>query len=213
MSLLVYASFTGPDGTDLVNYTPELGGPFLKHASFTDVLNIQLNRAGKDTNAGTAVYYASIAPQVRDYSVKGVVVDIASQNRAFGIAGWIDPAADNMVVARRQNATTWQFLTIVAGSGTSLETIATSFSEGVATQLEMARLGNQFWFRVGGVTSPLSPHTITDPVFQSPGRIGLRASNHHTGTGYHVDTLSADTLTTPYRNPLRPRPFAPGIAR
>src|SRR5687767_6781926 len=112
LSLILHANFTGPDGTDLANYVPELGGGFIKHASFTDSLVIEANRAAKDVNTGTSVYYASVIPQVRDYRIRGVIVDIGNVNRAYGIAGWVDTASDSMIVARRQTATAWQFLTI-----------------------------------------------------------------------------------------------------
>lgn len=92
MSLFLFASFNAPDATVLSDYTPELGGSFVKHPSSPDAFTIQSNRAGKDANVGTAAYYASVAPQVRDYSIKGVIVDVGNVNRASGSrAGWTRP--------------------------------------------------------------------------------------------------------------------------
>lgn len=199
MAIFLSDTFTDTESTDLTAHTGEVGASWTKHGSFTDALLIQSNRAGKDANTGTTVYYASALPPSNNYIIEAPIVDIGNVNRASGICMCIDTAADNMIIARRQTALLWQFGKIIGGILTSLETIDTAFSAGATTILKVVRDGDKFSWSVAGALSPLSPHVITDSQFQSPGRVGLRASNIHSGTGYHVDSISAYTPdVTPY---------------
>lgn len=189
-ALIVYATFTGTDGTDLTAYTPEIGGAFIKHASFSDAITIQSNRAGKDSNTGTTVYYSPATPNAVEYSVEGVIVDVGSNDRACGVGGWISTSADHGVFARRQNTTTWQFLKIISGAPTQIDTAPATFSAGASHKLRIKRTaGNQFEWFVDDVSQGV--FTISDSEFASAGKIGIRASNSHLAAGYHIDTLSA----------------------
>ncbi len=185
----VNSSFTGTDGTDLVSYTGGLGESYSKHSLFTDAITIQSNRAGKDSNINTTVYYASIPSPSLDYTVEGDIVDIGDVSRAVGIAGWIDTATDSMIVARRQNSTTWQLIKIINGTATSIDTEPTTFSLNATNRLKLTRVGNNFEWFLNGVS--LGSFTISDSQFQSIGRVGLRSSNNHLATGFHVDNFLA----------------------
>ena len=214
MSVILYDTYTDTEGVDLANHKSNSGATYTKHASFTESLLIQSNRVGKDANTLTTAYYASVIPTCVEYEAECVIVDVGDVARACGMGLWIDTAADNMIIARRQNQTNWQFGKILAGVLTSLETIATSFSAGAETALKVWRRDDKFYFSVGGTLSPLSPHTITDAIFQTPGRVGIRASNNHSGTGFHLDNFLVNTrYGARVGMGLRPRIFAPGIAR
>lgn len=218
MANFVFDTYTDTEELLLSSHTPETGGAISLHASFTDTISIQSNRAGKGTGSATSVYYYAATPPGLQYTIEGDVVDIGDVARASGICGWIDTSADHMIVARRQNGTTWQFGKIITGSLTSLETVATTFSSLKVTSLKVVRIGDQFSWYIDDVITPGSPHTITDSQFQTAGKVGLRASNSHFATGYHVDNFIArdnDAIAgDPFRvNNLRPRIFAPGLAR
>lgn len=191
MGIFVSDSFTDTDSTDLASHTGELGASWTKHSSFTDSILIQSNRAGKDSNTGTSVYYASGAPPGLEYTVEGPIIDVGDVNRASGICGWVNTSADHMVVMRRQTSTAWQLLKIIGGVATSIDTEATTFSAGAIRTLKITRVGDLFEWFLDGVS--LGAFTISDAEFQSPGRVGLRASNIHVGTGFHVDSLVAYT--------------------
>lgn len=188
---ILYDSATDTNGTDLADHVGEVGATWTRHADFTDVLTIQSNRIGKDSNTGTTVYYASVNPSTKDYTIEAVMVDIGDVNRALGIGGWIDTGADNGIYFRRQTATAWQFLKIIGVSVTPLETVGTTFNLNASTTIKIVRTGDIFNLYIDGVLTSLSPHTISDSAFQSPGKIGIRASNNHNGTGYHIDRISA----------------------
>lgn len=178
-------------------HTPELGGAPLLHPSFTDTMSIQSNRVGKDTGGGTTVYYYPATPSGLNQLFEADVVDVGNVNRAAGIAGWIDTAADHMIILRRQNSTTWQFGKIITSSLTSLVTVATTFVLNAVTSLRVVRIGNDFYPYVGGSLMPGSPFTISDSQFQAVGKVGYRSSNNHSGTGFHLKDFRAAVLTSP----------------
>jgi hypothetical protein len=187
---MVFDTFNDVENTVLSNHQGEIGTPWIQHSLFPgDIYSIQSNRAVKQTATATAVYYATTVPGSLNHTIECDVVDIGSENRASGIGMCINTSSDHGIYVRRQNATTWQLIKIISGVGTSIETVATSFNQNVSTNLKLIRIGNDFWMYVGGVVSTNSPHQITDAQFQSIGRVGLRASNNHMGTGYHIDNF------------------------
>ncbi len=189
-------TFTGTDGTTLVSHTGEAGATWTLHSSFTDTISIQTNRAGKDSGTVSTVYYASGTSASLNYTIEGVIVDIGDVSRATGVCGWISTGADTMLCVRRQNQTTWQFLKIIAGTATGVtmttgsNTSATSFSLGVSNTLKLVRTtGDNFEWFLNNVSQGTA--TVSDSEFQTAGRVGIRSSNIHTATGFHVDRISA----------------------
>lgn len=189
---ILYDSATDTDGTDLSSHTAEVGGGWAKHSSFTDALTIQSNRIGKDSNTGTTVYYSDVIPSQLLYTAEADIVDVGEVDRALGVAVYIDTATDSMIVLRRQNRTTVQFLKIVnATPSATLASTTVAFSAGLSRRYTVRRLvNNRFEVELDGVVFGTDIE-IADAVFQSPGRIGIRASNNHNGTGYHIDRISA----------------------
>lgn len=185
-------TFTGSDGTLLSAHTGETGATWTKHSSFTEDWAITSNRARKDSNAGTSAYYASGTPASTTYNVQCVIVDVGNVSRAAGCCGRIDTAADNMVCARRQNATTWQVLTIIGGTAASLDTEPTTFSAGASATITMVFTGSTLAWSKDGVTLGSGLDLTTyNATFAGAGRVGVRGSNDHSGTGYHIDRITA----------------------
>lgn len=216
MSIFLFDTYTDTDGIDLSSHVSETGHSYTKHGLFTDTFTIQSNRVGKDANVNTTVYYSSAIPPTPDCRVTAPIVEIGINiNRAMGIGMRINTSADHGIYARRQTSTAWQLLTIVTGAVVqNLETITTVSSTGTSTLLSAWCVDDKLWWSLGGVVSPLSPHTITSAELLVNGRVGFRASNNHSGTGYHADSLTAESIVRRvYSLPLRPRIFAPGIAR
>lgn len=189
---ILYDSATDTDGADLSSHTAEVGGGWTKHASFNDALTIQSNRIGKDSNTGTTVYYSDVIPSQLLYTAEADIVDVGEVDRALGVAVYIDTATDSMIVLRRQNRTTVQFLKIVnATPSATLASTTVAFSAGLSRHYTVRRLvNNRFEVELDGAVFGTDIE-IADAVFQSPGRIGIRASNNHNGTGYHIDRISA----------------------
>jgi hypothetical protein len=198
MPEIAFVTDSATDSNKLLSlHTPELGGTPVLHSSFTDTISIQSNRVGKDTGGGASVYYYPATPPSSGYLVEADVTDIGNVNRAAGIAGWIDIAADNMIILRRQTATVWQFGKILSGVLTSLATVATSFVLNAVTSIKLVRIGNDFYPYIAGSLMSGSPFTITDSQFQAVGKVGYRSSNNHSGTGYHLDNFRAASVVSP----------------
>lgn len=188
----VWDTCTDINGTTFASHVPEIGGTISLHPSFTDTMSIQSNRVGKDSGAVTSVYLYSATPPGIEYTIRGDVTDLSNVGRAAGIAGWASPTADNMIVWRRQNATTWQFLKIIGVSVTELETVSATFVQDAVNELTVERVGDLFYVYLNRVLTPNSPHVIADSEFQTPGKFAIRSSNDHSGgTGYHIDNLAA----------------------
>jgi len=194
--VFVYDSFTGTDGTNLTSHTGETGATYTQQLG-TDVMNIQSNRAGKDSNnTGTIALRASGQASSITYTVECVIVDIGNVNRAFGCCGWMDTAQDDMLCVRRTSSTSWDMVKVIAGTTTSVDSLATSFSAGAMTTLTVQRsAGDNFEWWVNGVSQGVTQ--VTDAALQGAnlpngvGFVGLRASNNHNATGYHVERLTA----------------------
>ena len=195
-------TFTGTDGTLLSAHTGETGAAWSLHPSFTDTFVITSNRASKDANTATSVYTASGVASSINYTVQCPIVDIGNVNRAAGCGGWVKTAADDGIYVRRLNSTTWQFVKIIAGTPTAVpmttgsNTVTATFSVGVTTTLKVVRTaGDNFEWFIDNVSQGTA--TISDSNFQAAslpngvGWVAVRSSNNHSGTGYHIDRISA----------------------
>jgi len=189
-------TFTDTDGTDLASHTGEIGTPWTKHPSFTDSITIQTNRAQKDANVNSSMYYATATAASGNYTIQVTIVDVGNANRAAGGCGWVDTSADNALCVRRQNSTTWQFAKIVGGTATSVTmttgsaTAAATFTVGASHTLTVVRTaGDNFEWFLDGVSQGTA--TISDSQFQIIGHVAVRASNNQSGTGYGIDRISA----------------------
>lgn len=199
MATLFQDTFTDTNGTVLSSHTGEGGVTYTRHSSFSvATITIEANRAVKDGDAATAVYYASVVGSSLFYEISCDIVDKSAVQRSMGVFGWIDTASDTMIGVRRQNDTTWQLLKIVGGTATSLDTEPATFSAEAVHTLKLRRIPetNDFeWFLDG---ASLGVFTITDAEFQSIGKIGIRATNTGgAGVAYHLDNLSASSVSAP----------------
>lgn len=200
MSVLLQDSFTDTNGTALSSHTGDSGVTYTRHASFTvATITIEDNRAAKDTDAATAVYYANNITDPKFFEVEFTIIDKSNVSRSTGIEVGIDTGSDTAIVYRRQNATTWQLLTIIAStpSATLLSTSET-FSAEASHTLKLRRIPETNDYECFLDNVSLGVVTISDAEFLGTGKIGIRATNSQgAGAGYHLDNLSVRSLAAP----------------
>lgn len=200
MALLVQDFFTDTNGTALSSHTSESGATYARHGSFTvATITVEDNRAAKDTDAATAVYYVNNITDPKFFEIEFTIIDKSDVNRSTGIEVGIDTGSDTAIIYRRQNATTWQLLTIIAGTpSATLLSASETFSAEAQHTLKLRRIPetNDYECFVDNVS--LGVVTIADAEFLGAGKIGFRATNSQgAGVGYHLDNLSVQSLSAP----------------
>lgn len=200
MAQVLQDSFTDTNGTVLSSHTSESGATYARHASFTvATITIEDNRAAKDTDVTTAVYYVNNITDPKFPEVEFTIIDKSDVNRSTGIEVGIDTGSDTAIIYRRQNATTWQLLTIIAGTpSATLLSASETFSAEAQHTLKLRRIPETNDYECFLDNVSLGVVAITDAEFLSAGKIGIRATNSQgAGVGYHLDNLSVRALTAP----------------
>lgn len=200
MSVLLQDSFTDANGTALSSHTSESGATYARHASFTvATITIEDNRAAKDTDAATAVYYINNITDPKFPEVEFTIIDKSNVSRSTGIEIGIDTGSDTAIVYRRQNATTWQLLKIIASTpSASLLSAGETFSAEASHTLKLKRIPETNDYECFLDSVSLGVVTISDAEFLGAGKIGIRATNSQgAGAGYHLDNLSVQSLSAP----------------
>lgn len=200
MALLIQDSFTATNGTVLSSHASESGATYARHASFTvATITIEDNRAAKDTDVATAVYYVNNITDPKFFEVEFTIIDKSDVNRSTGIEVGIDTGSDTAIIYRRQNATTWQLLKIITGTpSATLLSASETFSAEASHTLKLKRIPETNDYECFLDSVSLGVVTISDAEFLGAGKIGIRATNSQgAGVGYHLDNLSVHALTAP----------------
>lgn len=197
---LIQDSFTAANGTVLSSHTSESGATYARHASFTvATITIEDNRAVKDTDVATAVYYVNNITDPKFFEVEFTIIDKSDVNRSTGIEVGIDTGSDTGIIFRRQNATTWQLLKIIASTpSATLLSASETFSAEASHALKIRRIPETNDYECFLDNVSLGVVTISDVEFLGAGKIGIRATNSQgAGVGYHFDNLSVQSLSAP----------------
>lgn len=200
MALIIQDSFTDANGTALSSHASESGATYARHASFTvATITIEDNRAAKDTDVATAVYYVNNITDPKFFEVEFTIIDKSDVNRSTGIEVGIDTGSDTGIIFRRQNATTWQLLKIIASTpSATLLSASETFSAEASHALKIRRIPETNDYECFLDNVSLGVVTISDVEFLGAGKIGIRATNSQgAGVGYHFDNLSVQSLSAP----------------
>ena len=186
MSLV--AAFTASNGTNLASYTPDAGGSFTEHSSFSSGdFAIQSNRAYP--GASESVFYHS-ATIDRTMSVAALVRVIST---GAGYAGvWAGVTGSNSCYVAYLYAPTgeWAFGKYVSGSWTALGTWADSgITTGSERTVQMTLTSTQVIFKVNGTTRGTFSDTSVTPT-----RAGVYGGGSSSTTGVHIDSLSVGAV-------------------
>lgn len=188
MTTFASDTFTAADGTALAGRTPDVGGTWTKHPSYSPgASTITANKLRGD-GSNIAVHYIDTAPASADYSV-AADLDLKSS-----VAG------DSAVVCARlsTSADTYYFFGYsqgigglrlqkqVAGSYTSISSYSWT---GPTGRVLLDVSGTTLTAKLDGATV-LGP--TTDSSIAAAGRAGVRTRFAGATTGCHLDAFSAD---------------------
>lgn len=229
MSIFVSSSFTAGSDTALASFTPETGGPFVLHPSYSGsiLVDAALDRAYLNS-AAAAAYYGTGVPAGADYAVE---MDFFRQTQIAANVSLVirmDISVDTGILLRLNDtgsAVQYEVIDRVTGSNTVLNggTAVTSSHipslGGAAVRVKIVGTGTAITVFFDGVQDTALNCTTG---ITAAGRAGIRASGQSSSTtGIHLDNFSATDASVPpgaggftlRPNNLRPAIFKPGIGR
>ena len=217
MSNFIFDSMTGSDGDALTAHTPETGGAYSIHPSASQSPIITGNRARGNT--GVAWVYNAATPPSQDYTVEGFWRQVTDEIANAGVQARLSPTTDDYYIARySQDANQVQLRKVISSAGTSLGTFDISLANGDDLLITFVCTDAVKQVYVNSVLQI----TSLDNSITGAGVVGVRwtALTTPATQGMHLDYLKASvpdaptpTLAKVIPNNLRPRIFAPGIAR
>lgn len=217
MSNFLYDTMTGSDGDALTAHTPEIGGSYSIHPSASQSPIITSNRARGNTSV--AWVYNTVTPPNQDYTVEGFWRQVTDEVANAGVQARLSPTTDDYYIARySQDGNQVQLRKVISGGGTSLGTFDLSLANGDDLLITFVCTDAVKLVYVNNVLQI----TSFDNTITSAGVVGVRwtAITTPATQGMHLDYLRASVPDLPASSPgrlnqnvLRPRIFAPGIAR
>lgn len=227
MSTFLSASFTVGSDTVLGSYTPETGGPFVLHPSYSGsvLVDASLDR-GYLNSAGAAAYYDNGVPPSADYEVQQDFFRLTQIATNVSLVLGFDASADTGILLRLNDtgaAVQWEVIDRVAGSNTILNGgAAVSGSHipslgGAAVTAKLVRAGTAITVFFDGVQD--TGLNCTTGI-TATGRAGIRCSGQGSSTtGIQIDNYLAASAAVAQGNAsfrvnhLRPAIFKPGHPR
>lgn len=188
----VTATFTVGSDITLASYSPELGGPFVLHPSYSGsmLVNAALDRAYLNS-AGAAAYYTTGAPASADYEAEVQFFRVTSISANIALLLRFSTSADTGILLRMNLDTSrFEVMDRVAGAnGTSVNSSTHYPASGSSVVGKIKAVGTAITVFFGGVQDTALNFTTG---ITAAGRPGLRCSGPSTQTtGIHVDNFSA----------------------
>lgn len=183
-------TFTDSAGTALTAHTPDSGGSWTEHTSYSTGENLitDANRVRGNTADG-CVGYHSFAPASADYDVEATIRQISDAGSA-GVVGRIDTGADTMYEMRYVAAGTnlWEMRSIVASVTSVLASYGETLSNGNERTAKLEMRGTTIKGYVAGVERT----SATDSAISSAGKAGIRmgGGSATNTTRVHLDSWS-----------------------
>lgn len=213
-------TFTDTSDTALASHTPDQGGTWVQHSSFTlgTAVISNANRCRETTSQNeVTVYYNNAAPAAADYDV---IVTIRTVS-VLGIGGVIGRASSsaNTMYSFFYSVSDGQYMLnrIVAGTTTTIGTFTTTLSVSTNYVLKLEMRAAAIKCYVDGVERI----SVTDSNITAAGFAGIRvragAGGGSDSAGIHLDDFSAADVPVAgpplFIKPFKPHPFAPGRPR
>jgi len=187
MATVVQASFTAADGTDLGSYTPETGGGFALHPSYSKQITITNNRAVRDSIP--SLMFATAVPDSADQTVEFLAAkEYGGTSFYQGGCARISTTENTFYCWRLDEYLGFRLFKVIAGTWTQLGSLySDSLVSGESRTCKLSVVGSTLNGYVGGV---LRVGPITDAAITDAGRIGIIMS----GTGGRLDDLLGQTV-------------------
>lgn len=204
-------AFAGTGGTVLSAHTPDSGGTWTLHPSYSGTAVLDAANRLRQATTAASCYYANVPPTSENYDVTANVNRLS--NAAFpstaGVVGRLDTSTDTCYTARQEiQGSNWALYKRVAGTETSLGTSSVpSITTGTPNTMTLRMVGSSIKVLVDGVVRI----SATDSSITNTGRAGVRftsvtASPTDT-TLIHLEDFAAEDV------PVDPRVILPVIAQ
>lgn len=195
---VVSDTFTDTSGTVLSSHTPDVGGSWVRHPSYSSATMVisNANRCRKDGSSAGACYYQNIDPGSDDYTVQLTVRIVSTAASALGPAARVSASANTMYLCRYlMDSAIWQLYKFVSGTATLLGSWSETLSSGDERVVRLVVASGSQSVVIDGVTRI----TATDTGITDRGYAGIRdgtAVGHSDTTGAHCDNLSVTYETS-----------------
>lgn len=196
-------TFTGVSGTDLESHTGEIGATWAQQP-FSNHVHLQISDANRariaNAEASFGQVLASGLPDSAEYDVRAdVVVKSMGSTDSIGIVARADaagPSPTYYIAALTQSGNTWDLVKSVAGSFSTLASVAAGVSAGETHSLLLSMRSQQKSVYVDG---QLRIGTVDDSI-TAAGQVGIGLGGSGTAsdsTGVHLDNFVATNPANP----------------
>ncbi len=188
-------TFTEAVDTTLASHTPELGGPWNVHPSYTGTILVDSTLDQAYLNSASAGgYYASGAPPSANYYVEADFSRLSLLSNNVGILLGFDTTVDTGILLRLNDngaTQTWDLIDRITGANTTLASVSANIPSvgGAAVKARLIRSGTSLTVFFDGVQN-VSLNSTTS--LTAIGKVGIRASGTaSSSTGIHLGNYSA----------------------
>lgn len=193
MATPIYDTFTDTSGTYLESHTPDIGGAWVRHPSYTSA-KLQIsnaNRCRKDAVAAQTAYYNASDPGADDYTVSAVYRYLGTTISAMpAVCARMNDSVVTMYMVRYYpDSTVWQLYKLVSGTPTLIGSWSETLTAGDERLCELDVSGTTISVRIAGTTRI----SVTDSSITARGYAGIRDGSAVAGSdtaGIHLDNFT-----------------------
>jgi hypothetical protein len=183
-------TFTEASDLTLASHTPETGGTWTKHPSYTDTITVDSTSDfiyGDATDVGT--YYNTASPANANYYVQAGIFVVNNASPSYpGVIGRVNTAANTMYRAfYHQGLGTWYLQKLVAGTTTDLGTYVQALTNSQTYTLRLEMNGTTIRMLIDGVERA----NVTDASIAATGKAGVI---QQANSGQQVTSVTAANL-------------------
>lgn len=187
MAAFLSDTFTEAGSTALQSHTPEVGGSWTKHSSYSGGAFTVGAGNGLVTSVDAAtLYYNDATPPGADYVVSGYIVANTTSAKYAGVAARISSSADTYYQTFLWGPGTLFLSKYVSGVLTHLQSTAVSVTNGAQYELKLTVNGTSISAQLVGVTTL----SATDSSISAAGFAGVLA------TLGSLSSVTADQIAT-----------------
>lgn len=184
-------SFADTDGTAVTSHTPDAGGSWTKHSSFSSgACDVRTNRARPGTSE-SVFYYSAAVSRASGITIGAIIRRVsASTSGMYGGVCAVDTSAKTLYEIDMQ--TTGIYLgKYVAGTYSALGSYSFSPAADTSYVIEVTIDSGTVKVKVDGTQRiSVSDSSVT------PTRIGVYGGSNTTSAGFHIDAIADTALST-----------------
>jgi len=196
MTQFLNDTFTDVNGTLLASHTPELGGAWVKHASYSGIAAINTNRV-INNDANLTVYYNDVIPAIADYDVTANIT-VLSQTGHAGVFARASTSAQTFYLARfHVGNAAWEIFRLYNGGATKLAFTAATLTTGQTYNLKFTVRTNtsgnvDLQLIVDGVVTVTTTDISATQKITGAGRSGIWISGSTATTGLVIEDVNSN---------------------